>query len=276
MPKMIVNIAIFGTFVLMILFLGFFLWQTLFVSEKKSQAQHQAEVTRNDQQPEKEGPFVSSATPRGHNPTEEAIAEYTKWLAIFTLFLVLATVGLFVSGERSVEVAGRSADAAKQSADVARDAIRLAEKTAERQLRAYIFIQATSFRFVKPNVGPIYVELVARNEGQTPASNATLHSLAYLIQHPLSDNYPFPQDVTAGDFIPGTEMDVRILEAQRKIKGQGQAIYPKEEVVFMARTHFEFDPAGIEEMKSGHGRRLTVLWSPIKTFSESNGTHGAV
>jgi hypothetical protein len=52
--------------------------------------------------------------------TDQAIAEYTKWLAIFTAFLVLATIGLFVSGERTVDVARQSANAAKDSADAAK------------------------------------------------------------------------------------------------------------------------------------------------------------
>jgi hypothetical protein len=138
MSKMIANIAVFGAFSLMVLVLGFFLWQTLFGSEKNSYTNSKSEITDNDHQPRKENSLGDRTVPRSPNSTEKAIAEYTKWLAIFTLFLVLATVGLFISGERNVDAAKSSANAARDSAIAAQNAVELAGKTAERQLRAYV------------------------------------------------------------------------------------------------------------------------------------------
>ena len=92
MSKMIVNIAIAGAFVVIVLFLGSFLWQTLFATHKQGQAEGQTKITYGDKQASGEQLSGGGSTPHRTNPTEEAIADYTKWLAIFTLFLVLATI----------------------------------------------------------------------------------------------------------------------------------------------------------------------------------------
>lgn len=102
---MAINLAIFGAFVIIVAVLGFFLWQTLFASEENGNGHKEPEPTYSEQRSGGEHALRSSPTPSRSNRTEEAIAEYTKWLAIFTLFLVLATIALFVSGERNVRVA---------------------------------------------------------------------------------------------------------------------------------------------------------------------------
>lgn len=122
---MVIGIVIFGAFLIIVAFLGFFLWQTLFVSEEHGDSPKKTEISQNQQQSSSENTLGTSPAPRAHNQTEEAIARYTKWLAIFTLFLVLATISLFISGERNVEVAGRSADAAKDAAYATGDAVKI-------------------------------------------------------------------------------------------------------------------------------------------------------
>lgn len=140
MPKVALNVAIFGTFLIIVAVLGVFLWQTLFASEEHAQPQAETKPAYSQQGPGNENALRGGAPPRAHNPTEEAIANYTKWLAIFTLFLVLATVALFISGERNVEVAGRSAAAAKDAADAAKESVDLARVNSEIQLRAYVVV----------------------------------------------------------------------------------------------------------------------------------------
>ena len=108
----------------MVLVFGFFLWKTLFSSEEHAGREAQGKPAYSEQQGGNEqSPGSGPAPSASKSATDEAIAEYTKWLAIFTMFLVLATVGLFISGERNVDVARKSADAAKTSADVARDTL---------------------------------------------------------------------------------------------------------------------------------------------------------
>src|SRR4051812_33056956 len=93
---MIWNVAIFGAFLIVVAVLGLFFWQTLFASEVNSDRQEQTAVAQDQQQDGAEKPLGSGASPGDHNPTEQAIASYTKWLAVFTAFLVLATVALFI------------------------------------------------------------------------------------------------------------------------------------------------------------------------------------
>ena len=113
---MAVNIAVFGAFVLIVavFVFVFFHWQTLFASEKYGYREEKAEPTYSQQAARSENASGTSASPSGSKKTDEAIAEYAKWLAIFTMFLVLATIGLFISGERNVDVARRAARCRKE------------------------------------------------------------------------------------------------------------------------------------------------------------------
>jgi hypothetical protein len=185
MLKMAVNIAVFGAFLLMAIVFGFFLWQTLFAPKEYSEGAPNSKPAYSEQKTSGEHALGGGLTPSHTNPTEEAIAEYTKWLAIFTLFLVLATIGLFVSGERNIEVARESANAAKQSADVARDAVLLSDKTAERQLRAYLFIETAHVS----GSGSDYRGVAdIKNAGQTPAYKVNFRSR--LGMSPATEPFP--------------------------------------------------------------------------------------
>jgi hypothetical protein len=119
MLKMAVNVAIFGAFLLMALVFGFFLWETLFSPEEHGGREAHSKPAYSEQHTGNENTLGGSSTPSPSKTTDEAIAEYTKWLAIFTLFLVMATLGLFVSGERGVDAARRSARAAQDAAEIA-------------------------------------------------------------------------------------------------------------------------------------------------------------
>jgi hypothetical protein len=131
---MLLNISIYGAFVIIVVCLGFFLWKVLFVSEEVRDGRKQTEPAYSEQQTDPEQPLRGGPIP---SSSENAITEYTKWLAIFTLFLVLATIALFISGERNVDVARKSAVAAGEAARAAKNSVELAKNTAERQLRAY-------------------------------------------------------------------------------------------------------------------------------------------
>jgi hypothetical protein len=187
---MATNIAVFGAFVLIVAVLGFFLWQTLFASKEYSYGEEKSEPAYSEQQTGNEYTSRSSSTPNHRNATDEAIAEYTKWLAIFTLFLVLATIGLFISGERNVDVARRTANAAKQSADATRASVKLAEQTAEMQLRAYVFLDPEKiFENLSVAVGEQpHGMLRVKNFGLTPAYKLiALHATA-------NGPWPLPDD----------------------------------------------------------------------------------
>jgi hypothetical protein len=176
-----VNIAVFCGFFLIVFVMGFFLWQTLFAS-KDRHAPH-AQASYSDQGADKDA-LGASAPPAHTNPAEEAIAEYTRWLAFFTAALVLATMALFISGERNVDVARRSADAAKEAANAARDSVKLAESTAERQLRAYIFPSEQKTIDVVLSKRPSS-EILIKNSGLTPATNVTAWAGITVANFPL-------------------------------------------------------------------------------------------
>ena len=85
----------------------------------------------------------------------------TAVIAAFTIALVLATGFLFFSSEKV-------ADAAKDSAKAAQAAVELSDKTAERELRAYLSV--TGFHITNLKVGEhIRAQIVLTNAGKTPA-----------------------------------------------------------------------------------------------------------
>jgi hypothetical protein len=162
MLKMAVNVALFGAYLLMVLVFGFFLWQTLFASKEYGSREAQSKPAYSEQRSSSENALGSGLAPSPTKSTDEAIADYTKWLAIFTMFLVLVSVGLFISGERNVGVARESAHAAEKAANIA-------EKSLTELERPYIFVQIPKF---VPNTipnRPDRVQYVLKNYGRTPA-----------------------------------------------------------------------------------------------------------
>lgn len=198
MLRLAINVAVFGAFVLMVFVFGFFLWQTLFTTEENGSREAQAKPAYSEQHNSQENALGASASPSASKATDEAIAAYTKWLAVFTMFLVLATLGLFVSGERNVDAARRSAEAARESAVVAKKSIELSDKTAERQLRAYIGVNNMNLA-VYPLEGGEFAfiaHIEMRNFGQTPAANMSVWAEA-AIDGPDEKPFDFSKELSA-------------------------------------------------------------------------------
>jgi hypothetical protein len=195
MSKMAVNIAVFGAFVLMVFFLGFFLWQTLFAPEENSETEGQPKIAYSQKQPGNEN---SLSTPTGvSNASDKAIARYTKWLAIFTLFLVLATVGLFVSGERAVRVGNRSADAANRSA-------RIAEDSLVKLQRAFIGVQQIRYLSHTNDQHKVWwsIHVNWENSGSSRAKNVKFYVAKYFEDKDLDDTFQFViPEQKAGTFL---------------------------------------------------------------------------
>jgi hypothetical protein len=135
--------------------------------------------------------------------TEEAIATYNKFLAIFTAILAVATVGLgfatiglyFVSQRQlrhaetesrrgrawrlkdegriveQFEIARKNAEAAKESADAAKVQARVASDTLANVQRPYVYVFGADRLLTSPEVPALtpYVEYSVVNYGQTPA-----------------------------------------------------------------------------------------------------------
>jgi hypothetical protein len=102
----------------------------------------------------------------------DPIALYTLGLLIFSMVLAGAAVAQLKSLIMANEVATRSAEAARKSADAARDAVTLADKTAERQLRAYVLIYDSQI-CLKENM-LVVAGVGYKNSGQTPARDVVV------------------------------------------------------------------------------------------------------
>jgi hypothetical protein len=164
MLKMALNIAVAGAFALIVAVFGVFLWQTLFAAEEYGNGQPKTKPAYSEQQTSGENAPRTSPPPSSTKSTDDAIANYTKWLAIFTMFLVLATIGLFISGERSVQVARINALAARESADVAKTALISAQ-------RAFLYINLFEQSVINQEfrILPQW-----KNSGSTPANQLTM------------------------------------------------------------------------------------------------------
>jgi len=137
------------------------------------------------------------------------------------MFLVLATLGLFISGERNVEVARRSADAAKDSADAANKAAMVAEKTLIAGQRAWIRAEIgvgnqplIFYPKGHPTGASVSVSFKVTNIGNSPATNITYH--AWLVT--LKNGGPFP----------AAEQETRCNEIRQQPFGAGFTLFPNE------------------------------------------------
>lgn len=112
----------------------------------------------------------------------------TDWLLVlFNGLLVAATIALFVSGERNVEVARKSANAAKDSADAANKAAMVAEKTLIAGQRAWIRIDEIGLGgeglAFDQNGASVAVSFKITNVGNSPAINITAHAWLIALKH---------------------------------------------------------------------------------------------
>jgi hypothetical protein len=119
-----------------------------------------------------------------HNGAVSAVAAI--FIAAFTVVLAQKTSGLHAATrglqefsalqaddmKRSIAQTTRGADAAHRSADAAKEALALSNKTAERQLRAYVHIHDVRMSEMNSGFDP-NIQIVLKNFGQTPAREIT-------------------------------------------------------------------------------------------------------
>jgi hypothetical protein len=84
----------------------------------------------------------------------------------------------------SANAAEEAADTAKIQAEVARDTLKTMQDTAERQLRAYVFVESAQIVNVLDGSGSPEAHVVIKNYGQTPAYE--------LVSGFAMDQYPSP------------------------------------------------------------------------------------
>ncbi|MGY3075432.1 hypothetical protein ACVWZZ_001803 [Bradyrhizobium sp. LM6.10] len=121
-------------------------------------------------------------------------------LGFATVFLWRATQHLVrdakATGTEQLKISLSAAVAAKESVDAAMKAIELSERTAERQLRAYISVDIKGFSF---NRDPNFVlvcgaTFALSNDGQTPANEVTTNVDFRIAPWPLKLDLTRPAD----------------------------------------------------------------------------------
>jgi hypothetical protein len=277
MAKMVFDAAVFIAFLLFVCVLGFFLWKVLFDSNSYDRPKDHTEIAISDVSLNHEMNGGTVTPQRSQNASEDAVARYTKWLAILTLFLVLATIGLFISGERNVEVARVTAEAARESAETTKKSVELSDKTAERQLRAYIGVNSMDIK-VYPFEGGEFAFIAnveIKNFGQTPAYDLTIWSEAKI---DAFDTVPF--DMTkepeilpkAGIAFPGATLNVS--KGWRITAAEQEALFKREKTIFFwgtvrytdafkRRRYFAFRTLSTGQIKVGTGGTYVAAPHPL-------------
>jgi hypothetical protein len=126
--------------------------------------------------------------------TSDPVAFFTFWLVISTIGLGASTVMLWRAGEKqfrlarrssaiqsrdmqaSIAASNRTASMAARAAEAAHTSNKIAQETAERQLRAYIVPEKVTATVMKIGLSP-EVQVQLRNSGQTPAYRVMINTL---------------------------------------------------------------------------------------------------
>lgn len=113
---------------------------------------------------------------------------------MFTGVLALVAFLQLSSLNRAERISANIAQAAKESAEAARAAVKLSDKNAERQLRAYIEVEIEKIDFNSTPSTPTEVVLKTKNVGQTPARETITVSWVDLRPwpHPPGGNWSGP------------------------------------------------------------------------------------
>jgi hypothetical protein len=187
------------------------------------------------------------------------VALFTAVLAGFTLALWLSTKALWEAGERQIKTT-RSV-AAVQARHTQRQ-LKHAEKTAERQLRAYVGVTVTESVLRHPDPaedrgeGSVFkLVLKIRNRGQTPAYDLTVRITTMFLNHPVKADYDFSRPI-------GNNPSMVVLG-------------PSDDISAESSPH-PLSANEVEEMKNPDSRRRLYTFGEIKyrdAFETGRHTH---
>lgn len=160
---------------------------------------------------EKAQPPAAKATPDHHGPehdgeranwTDKAQALTAIAVAIFTAFLSWLSWRQHKLEERLAADTGESLAIAKQSADAATRTAATMEETAERQLRAYIFVTKGRVAY---RDGQFEARLTIGNSGQTPAYNLRQVGAMRVTDEPAAITFETTDDTGQRMIVPPRE-----------------------------------------------------------------------
>jgi hypothetical protein len=198
--------------------------------DKKPDSASNAYVAKPDLRGTKQSPFIVETLPSEHTHTktyeekeqekdkafaERVIAYSTLALAIVTTLLALFTLGLMIFtgklwratgklvkdaeeiSERQAQDTRESLGIARVSADAARDTVKTMQDTAERQLRAYVFVNSIDSRQVIGAPGLVDNVVIAprlENSGATPPKHMeTRTNWQWFEDGVVPNNFDFPE-----------------------------------------------------------------------------------
>jgi hypothetical protein len=136
-----------------------------------------------------ENPAQKSNKTLWDNWFPDSISLYTLFLVVFTAVLAIGGIYQLNFLGRAEQIAATAANAARDSAKAAKDAVELSDKTAIRQLRAYVYLRVDAH--IYPPSGEIpnryAISLVIKNSGRTWARN--VHIKLARIENPVGDPF---------------------------------------------------------------------------------------
>lgn len=133
-----------------------------------------------------------------------------------------ATSKQYVAMLEANKVSALAADAAKAAADAATESNKVAERNAERQLRAYVHVASASFSETK-TPGIYVLTLQIKNYGQTPAYSVTSYADFWYLKPPFQESKEAGLSVSmrprgSGTIGPGGEIAVNMKTTIAKDK----------------------------------------------------------
>jgi hypothetical protein len=219
MLKALAIIAIVAAIALFAALIGML---ALYSSDQSEPYDQEQPATAESANSQNSGAASNKTTSDRGNKREQKKAWYysfaerpTDWLLVlFNGLLVLATVALFVSGERSVEVARDTAKAAQQSAKAASDA----NETTRAQISAYLVIAKEPQSTIQVSTeGAVTLVLYLVNTGESTAHEAYVAVQVGLqpngIPQPL-----FSPGITTGPNEVTTKQPVRVSPGGDQLK----------------------------------------------------------
>jgi hypothetical protein len=122
--------------------------------------------------------------------TDDPVAVFTLALVVFTFVLAISTIGLWIvtwlAGRRQARDMQGAIREAARSAEAAQKAVELSDKTAERQLRAYLYVDAQEIRkFGFDEIPEAWTSL--KNSGATPAFELERAAKLMYTTHPAEE-----------------------------------------------------------------------------------------
>jgi hypothetical protein len=216
MLKSLAQITALGAFVIVVGFLGWMLWRSLFGPQEIENYAGQPKSAQTEQQ-------RADEKPRGRHPlfgesksTEKAVAEYTGWLAVFTALLVLVSafqIGFLVSAN---ETATKAANAARDAVEATRDATRIDQ-------RAWVSLKNVFTDPKIPEVGKtIRFSVEFYNSGKTPARKLIGNAVVDPVAKGGEPNFSYTGDkqIAAGYMAPNSMSNADLFPAISRSTGK--------------------------------------------------------